>query len=544
MNTIKKMIYVMFAIVVISCQDDDQTFGEITAPANLTVTATVANVSDDNPYGDGSGMVTFSASADNATGYKYLFGDNSTMMSTGNAEHVFAQPGVNSYVVTVITSGAGGSQTTATTEVTVFSAFDDPATKQLLTGGASKTWYVAAALPAHLGVGPVGTGTPDYYAAAPFEKEGEGCFYNDAITFSLNAANNIVFNYDNQGASFFNVDFLSVGGGGGDADQCLGYDVSGDKFVNLAPATNSVYAEGATTGTQIIIADGGFMSYYIGTGTYEVVEIQDDYMMLRAIPGSNPDLAWYLKFTTDPAGGGGGGNSGGNMLTSEFEDLAWSDEFDGDSLDTSIWNYEIGNNNGWGNQELQYYTDTNAEVSDGTLKITATKEATNGFDYSSARINTKDNYEFKYGRVDVRAKLPEGGGTWPAIWMLGGNYTEVGWPATGEVDIMEYKGNEPDIVHGTLHYPDHSGGNGDTSSTTIENASGEFHTYTVEWTAEHILFAIDGEIFKEFTNSPAVPFNHTFFMILNVAMGGTFGGAVDPAFQQSAMEVDYVRVYQ
>ena len=532
----------MFIILAVSCQDDDQTFGDITAPTNLTITATVANATDEDPYGDGSGVVSFNAQADNAIGYKFLFGDNSSMLSTGSAEHVFSQPGINSYVVTVIASGAGGSQTTATQEVTVFSAFDDPETKQLLTGGTSKTWYVAAALPAHLGVGPVETGTPDYYAAAPFEKEAAGCFYNDALTFSLNANNNIVYTLNNQGATFFNAAFLSVAGGGGSDDQCLSFDTSGDKFVNLAPATNTVYGEGSTTGTQLTIADGGFMSYYIGTSTYEVVELTDTYMMVRAIMGGNDTLAWYLKFTTDPDGGGE--SAGGNELNSEFNTLAWADEFDGDALDTSIWNYEIGNNNGWGNQELQYYTDTNTEVSDGTLKITATKEATNGFDYSSARINTKDNYEFKYGRVEVRAKLPEGGGTWPAIWMLGGNFTEVGWPATGEIDIMEYKGNEPGVIHGTLHYPDHSGGNADTGSVAISGESDSFHTYTVEWTAEHILFAIDGEIFKEFTNSPAVPFNHTFFMILNVAMGGTFGGAVDPAFQQSAMEVDYVRVYQ
>ncbi len=538
------MYFVMIALAV-SCQDDDHDFGDINEPTDLTITATVMNTSADNPDGDGSGKVSFTASAEGALNYKFAFGDNSsTAVSNGTVEHTFSTPGTNEYVVTVIATGVAGTSSSATTTVTVFSAFDDPATKALLTGGSNKTWYVAAALPAHLGVGPAGTGTPDYYAAAPFEKEGEGCFYNDAITFTLNANNNIVFTHDNQGATFFNASYLSVGGGGGPDDQCLPYDSSGDKFVNLAPATNTVYPDGATTGTQMLIADGGFMSYYIGSSTYEIVEITEDYMMVRSLMGNDESLAWYVKFTTDPDGGGSSGGPVTSQLESEFDNLVWSDDFEDTALDTSTWNQEIGNNNGWGNQELQYYTEENTTLSDGTLKINLVKEPTEGFEYSSSRITTKDNFEFTYGRVDVSAKLTTGGGTWPAIWMLGADFEEVGWPATGEVDIMEYKGNEPDVIHSTLHYPEHSGGSGVTQSTSISDAANTFHTYTVEWTAEHIVFAIDGEIFHQFANDASTPFNKPFFVILNVAMGGTFGGAVDPDFQQSSMEIDYVRVYQ
>ena len=188
-------------------------------------------------------------------------------------------------------------------------------TQNYLTGGASKTWYVAAALPGHLGVGPANTATPDYYSAAPFEKESEGCFYDDVMIFSEQNGN-ITYVQDNQGATFFNVDFLSVGGGGGDQDQCLGFDTSGEKAVNLSAASSSVPAD-QTTGTQIIIADGGFMAYYIEPNAYEILEISDDYMYVRAIPGSNSELAWYLKFTTDPAGGGG---NSGNDFETEFPD--------------------------------------------------------------------------------------------------------------------------------------------------------------------------------------------------------------------------------
>ncbi|HIB37105.1 glycoside hydrolase family 16 protein [Mesonia sp.] len=535
-------------MILYSCQEDDQEFGEVAAPTNLTLDATVLNTSDEFPNGDGSGLVSFEANAEGAITYEYFYGDNtSEVVPSGDVEYGFKNTGTHEYVVTVVARGTGGASTSASTTVTVFSAFEDPETQNYLTGGASKTWYVAAALPAHLGVGPSTTATPDYYAAAPFEKESVGCFYDDAIIFSENGGS-ISFVHDNMGATFFNVDFLSVGGGGGGEDQCLGFDTSGTKTVNLSSA-GSIVPEDQTTGTQMIISDGGFMSYYIGTNVYEILEITEDYMHVRAIPGSNAELAWYLKFTTDPDGGGGAG-SGPTELETEFpgdsvEEAFWSQEFDGSSLDTSIWNYEIGNNNGWGNGEAQYYTDQNTEVSNGTLKINAIAEETNGYNYSSARITTQDNFEFQYGRIEVRAKLPSAGGTWPAIWMLGENFDTVGWPTTGEIDIMEHVGNNLGEVLGTLHFPGNSAGDAVSQGTTVENVATEFHNYTMEWTEDHIVFAVDNEIFHEFTNMAGTPFvDHEFFLILNVAMGGTLGGTIDPAFTQDTMEIDYVRVYQ
>ncbi|MAN26192.1 MULTISPECIES: glycoside hydrolase family 16 protein [Mesonia] len=526
--------------------EEEYEFGDVEAPSNLTLEATVLNTSEEFPYGDGSGEVMFNAQADNAITYEYFYGDNtSEIVSDGKVTYGFKSTGVHDYIVTVIAKGPGGSSTSKTTTVTVFSAFEDLETQNYLTGGASKTWYVAAALPGHLGVGPANTATPDYYSAAPFEKESEGCFYDDVMIFSEQNGN-ITYVQDNQGATFFNVDFLSVGGGGGDQDQCLGFDTSGEKAVNLSAASSSVPAD-QTTGTQIIIADGGFMAYYIEPNAYEILEISDDYMYVRAIPGSNSELAWYLKFTTDPAGGGG---NSGNDFETEFpgdspEEAAWSQEFDGSSLDTDFWNYEIGNNNGWGNGEVQYYTDQNTEVSDGTLKINVIAEEIEGFNYSSARITTQDKFEFQYGRIEVRAKLPSAGGTWPAIWMLGENFDTVDWPTCGEIDIMEHVGNNLGEVLGTLHFPENSGGNGVSQGTFVENVATEFHKYSMEWTEDHIVFLVDDEPFHEFTDMEGTPFvDHEFFLILNVAMGGTLGGDIDPNFTQDAMEIDYIRVYQ
>lgn len=226
--------------------------------------------------------------------------------------------------------------------------------------------------------------------------------------------------------------------------------------------------------------------------------------------------------------------------------LVWSDEFDTPGQpDASKWGYDLGAG-GWGNNELQYYTNRadNASVSGGTLKITLKAENFSGSPYTSARLLSRGRYSFKYGKIEARAKLPAGGGTWPAIWMLGDNFGSVGWPACGEIDIMEHVGNQLNRIFGTLHYPGRSGGNADGGSILISNATTEFHKYTVEWNATSIRFLVDDVLFFTYVNSSSTPFNQNFFIILNVAMGGNFGGTVDPAFSSSSMEIDYIRVYQ
>ncbi|MFD1095007.1 family 16 glycosylhydrolase [Salegentibacter chungangensis] len=544
-NLIKISLSVLTLALFVSCTQDYD-IGEITKPTNLDVTTEVVGQSEEMPNGDGSGAVKFSASADNAMSYRFIYGDGFEEVSaSGETTHSFNKNGVNDYTVKVIASGTAGNSANTTETVTVFSDFSDPETKQLLTGGSTKTWYVAAAEPGHLGVGPSsgeGFTSPVWYAAVPFEKAGapsSSCFYTDEMTFSLNANDNIEYVYNNNGQTFFNVDYVAEFGGSGEGDQCIDYDDSSVKSVSLSPATSGVPAE-LTTGTAINISDGGTMSYYIGASTYEVLSIDENTMHVRAIMGNNPALAWYLKFTTAQ-----GEPEEEEEFQSEFNELVWSDEFDGDgTLNSDKWNFETGNNDGWGNQELQYYTEENAVIEDGILKINAVAESTNGFDYSSARITTMDKFEFTYGRVEVRAKMPEGGGTWPAIWMLGANFPEAGWPEAGEIDIMEYKGNEPGVVHGTLHMPGNFAGDAITETTTVSDAASEFHNYGVEWSEDRILFLVDDVVYHEFENTADSPFNDPFFLILNLAMGGTFGGDVAGDFSQATFEIDYVRVYQ
>ncbi|MGW1454412.1 family 16 glycosylhydrolase [Salegentibacter agarivorans] len=545
-NIFKTSLAVLSLVFFSACSNDDYDIGDITTPSNLSVTAEVVGQTEEMPNGDGSGAVSFSASADNAMTYKFIYGDGFEEVSaSGETTHSFNENGVNDYTVTVVASGTGGASSNMTTTVTVFSDFSDPETKELLTGGSSKTWYVAASQPAHLGVGPsTGEGftAPIYYAAAPFEKAGadvSSCFYTDEMTFSLNENDNIIYNYNNNGLTFVNVAYTGDFGGDGSEDQCLDFSNTGDFSASLSPSTSGL-PEDATTGTVINIAGGGTMSYYVGSSSYEVLNITPTTMDVRVIPGSDPGLAWYLKFTTSQ-----GGEEEPEEFQTEYENLVWEQDFDTDGpVDSSIWNFEIGNNNGWGNQESQYYTEDNVIIENGNLVITAKAEETNGFDYSSSRITTKDNFEFQYGRVEARAKLPEGAGTWPAIWMLGSDFDEVGWPETGEIDIMEHVGNQQDEIHGTLHYPGRSGGNADGSSIEVPGVSDEFHTYTMEWSPERILFLVDGEVYHTYANNPDSPFNKDFFIILNVAMGGTFGGEIDPEFEESSMEIDYIRVYQ
>ncbi|QED38609.1 family 16 glycosylhydrolase [Antarcticibacterium arcticum] len=230
--------------------------------------------------------------------------------------------------------------------------------------------------------------------------------------------------------------------------------------------------------------------------------------------------------------------------------LVWADEFNVDgSPDNSKWGFDTGAG-GWGNNEPQFYTSRseNVRVDNGLLRITAKKESYEGAPYTSARINTQGKFSFKYGKVEVRAKLPEGGGTWPAIWMLGSNFQTVGWPASGEIDIMEHKGNEPGKIHSAIHTPSSYGATTNSGFRTVANVSSEFHVYAVEWTPQKIVFSVDGVV--HYTYMPSVrnnstwPFDAPQFIILNVAMGGNFGGNIDPNFLSGTMEIDYVRVYQ
>ncbi len=231
----------------------------------------------------------------------------------------------------------------------------------------------------------------------------------------------------------------------------------------------------------------------------------------------------------------------------------WADEFEGEGKpDPDKWSYDIGGG-GWGNHELEYYTDSqqNASVSDGLLTITARHQPTEGMEYSSARLATKNKGDFLYGRFEAKAKLPVGKGTWPAIWMLPTDWAYGSWPKSGEIDIMEHVGYDQDRVHVTVHTEayNHRLGTQKGKDKVVEHASTEFHVYRIDWTPDAIKGYIDDEQMFDYPNEgtgPAVwPFDKKFHWLLNVAVGGDWGGTegVDSEAFPTAMQVDYVRVY-
>lgn len=233
--------------------------------------------------------------------------------------------------------------------------------------------------------------------------------------------------------------------------------------------------------------------------------------------------------------------------------ITWSDEFNGNTINPAVWTYDLGGG-GWGNQELEYYTSrsTNAYATNGLLHIVARKEASNGYNYTSARVKSQGLFACKYGRVEWRAKLPSGTGMWPALWFLGTNITQIGWPGCGEIDLLENNGSNIGMAQGSIH----SG----SDATAIYNftdglTTTNFHTYTLDWSTNALLFYVDGHLYQTQTSwsssngSYPFPFNQPFFLIMNVAVGGNYVGNPSTndinsgtVFPQE-MQVDYVRLY-
>lgn len=236
-------------------------------------------------------------------------------------------------------------------------------------------------------------------------------------------------------------------------------------------------------------------------------------------------------------------------------ELVWSDEFDYEGKpDPEKWGYDLGGS-GWGNHELQYYTEgDNVTVADGLLVIEARKEEMGNREYTSTRLVTRNKGDWTYCKVEVSAKLPSGLGTWPAVWMLPTDYEYGGWPASGEVDIMEHVGYDQDVIVQSVHSQKYHGGQSRGHSIRTEGVSEDFHLYSVEWLPDKLIFYVDGE--EQYTYDPQKltsrptyeywPFDRRMHLLINLAFGGDWGGArgVDDSYFPVQYEVDYVRVYQ
>ena len=562
MKNIKNIYILLFslAITFIGCQEKEYEFGDIIAPSSLIINAEVIGQDVNNPdlaNGDGSGIVNFTVSADNASSYVYYFNGVAKASPSGILSKRFSKVGTNIYTVVVKANSTGGTSTTKSMDIEVYSSFTDEEAENFLSGaniGDSKKWYWQADADLHVGLGPV----TDDYGNGEFAYEGwwngikawdseKACMYDNEFVFTR-TTNGLTFE-QTMGPAFVPGAYAGAIGIAGDQchDETVATNMFGIKSVSFGPSTSKAAIEGTYgedaqgqpkpyRGTTFNISDGGFMGWLVGSSTYDIISVSDDELIVRIIQAGD-GFAWYHKFTsTKPTQDAG----------YVYNDLVWEDDFNTDGApDATNWTYDLGDG-GWGNGEVQTYTNSaeNAKVLDGSLIITAKADGSGG--YTSARLKSQGLRKFKYGRVEVRAKLPASAGTWPAIWMLGSNYTTVGWPTCGEIDIMEQTGANKDITLGTLHWYNTAGSNNASygESTAVADASSDFHLYTVEWSDTSIKIYLDDVSFFQMANDSTLPFNADFFMILNIAMGGTLGGDIDPGFTEDTMEIDYVKVFQ
>ena len=535
--------FILSVGLLISCGgDSDPEVPKALPPSNLIVNTEIEGASADNPEGDGSGKVKFSATANNATAFRLEYNDVSQTMTNGNLTVTFEMPGIQEYDVKITAIGASNGAVSTNVMVEVKREYEVPADLlKLLTNDSSQKWRIKSESDGHMGVGPLGAGGPEYWSAKAFEKESTS-MYDDVF----------IFETDN---SFTHKTVEAVYGKAGPLESDLGSStepVNEDDEIENYPLSDysGTWQYAPINGDDVLfLSDNGFLGFYIGgTHAYTIIATTEKEMVLRTEGADN--LSWFFILTTE--------EEAVIPADPEFTNLVWSDEFDvAGSPDANNWAYDIGDGSGpnepgkgWGNNEEQYYTDRseNVIVEEGVLKIIAKKESFGGSSYTSTRMKTQGKYNFTYGRVDIKAKLPAGGGTWPALWMLGTNITAVSWPACGEIDIMEYVGNNPGHVQSALHTPSSFGNTVNYKRTDIENENDDYHIYSMIWSADQISFLLDGERYYTYNplikNSANWPFDKSQFLIMNIAMGGNLGGNIDPSFSQSEMVIDYVRIYQ
>ena len=307
--------------------------------------------------------------------------------------------------------------------------------------------------------------------------------------------------------------------------------------------------------TAIISAGATEVQVVVKVVTDENVEADETFELLllsavNATIGRNIGVATIINDDENGGGNTGGGDNDEGYTTPDSYpglNLVWADEFNGTSLSQGNWSYETGGG-GWGNNELQTYRDgtNNATVADGRLVIEA--KQING-NYTSARIVTRGKQSFKYGRVDIRARLPQGQGIWPALWMLGESFTTVGWPACGEIDIMELVGHQPNRVHGTVHWQNEGSHAeyGDNTTLSSGTFSDEFHVFSIIWDDQQIRWYMNDNLYNtiNITGSELSEFQEEFFFIFNIAVGGNWPGSPDSSTEfPQKMTVDYIRVFQ
>ena len=334
--------------------------------------------------------------------------------------------------------------------------------------------------------------------------------------------------------------------------------ISGSFFSNWAWFQPLTQVDGAVWATTLNLNSGEYHEYKFGNCEWNLESLPE------GSPCTNTNYGYTNRFITvpdenttlEPVMYGTCENSEGGGYEEGWV-LVWSDEFNGPEIDESKWGYDIGTGDwGWGNGEAQYYTSNsnNSFIEDGNLVIQALLQNYGGANYTSARMVTRDQGDWTYGRIEVRAKLPGGVGTWPAIWMLPTDWVYGGWPYSGEIDIMEHVGFDPNVIHGTAHTEVYNWWNGSPppeGTMYVNDALTSFHNYALEWDEDYLKWYVDDVHYFTYANDQAGnyatwPFDQRFHLLLNIAIGGTWGGqqGIDNSIFPVRLEVDHVRVYQ
>ncbi|MEL7006141.1 MAG: glycoside hydrolase family 16 protein, partial [Bacteroidota bacterium] len=429
-----KILFLIAPLMIWSCDEEVTDLEAPLAPTDVSLSIQIAS--------DSSGMVTFTPSATNALTFQLTPGDGTGPETILPGESfVKNYSGVEnvSFDVTLVAFGTGGAGSSISQTIDLFIKVQiDPAILMALAGGelnTTKRWIWdsdVGGVNGHFGVGDPNTDFPGFFSADANLLD--QCLYDDILEFGVSVDGAPTYNLITQGVSFFNSGQIGVlfPGEGGNGDECREAD-------DLLLLQTSFTVRSNEGGNETLILGGGVLSplsYFANVPEWEIIELTADRLRVRGVNAAG-DLAWYHQFV--PEDGGGGIDPGGRV---GFDNLVFSEEFDVDGApDPSIWNIQIGDGCpdlcGWGNNESQYYTDRseNLIIEGGMLKITALREDFSGSQYTSARLNTQDKFEFTYGRVDYRARVPALGGTWPAAWMLGADLETNPWPAAGEIDV-------------------------------------------------------------------------------------------------------------